>query len=334
MINKKSAALIILIFLFTSRCASIDEQTKKINSVVDTIIEVQSLKNQIPEESQLITMDQLRIVPGYNYIPVRADIVRREEKTGEEKNSCLGFSYKEDVYEPVDYKNIGLNLGNGLFIDSNMNLSLDLADVTGFNKMENCTLTITDESFSGEKFVIEKRGNKIKILEGKIWPDRTDVILKENGATIDRGFFSANRNIVLSDSSAAFKQGGIFGFLNNEELKKNGNSYRIPGVLTDKEFAVIENDGSLIFNGNIFRQGNTDNVFNSAGNLRLKKEGKKISISCKGQEFYFVKSRNKIIFYEKRNYSGVILEINGDEIIYTQNGILSSIVQKIKIERG
>jgi len=325
---KKTGVLLIILSVFTAGCATIKDQKKNFDAAVDAVIEQSSLKKEIPPEDQLLKMDQLKIKPGYNYLPLRADIVRREEKTGEETRSCLGLHFKNDVYEPVDYKTIGLDLGNGLFLDSNMNLSLDIAEAAGFYKMENSTLTCNPDILEGEKFVIKKQGNKVRISEGRIWPDKTDVIIKENGAIIDEGFFSADKNIVTDDSSVSYKKGGLLGFLKYEKLEKNEKSFWRTGFtlsVKSKEFANTDNDGAVNISGFVFPHSNY---------IKLKNAGKKIAIVINGREFSLVRTKDKILFYDNKVFSGFMLEIHENEIVYTRNGIVSSLTQIIKIEKN
>lgn len=294
-----------------------------VKSIANAVVDALTIRSQIPSDSELVAFDPIRPEPGYIYLPFRADLVRQSEKTGTDTQKIGPVKLESDKTESAEYSVPGLRLGNGLFVDSNRNLCLDFGEVTGFSRMENCTLTFSDGSLVGGKTVIRKRGSAVTITQGTVMKSSTGVTVEEKETTIDRGFFPFDDTIRADVNEVEFKPGGLFGFFSKVRIVGNGQSFRIPGFLWDDQFASVEDGGVLRVLSST-----------SAGGFTIANEGKRIRVTEPGCTYYFVKTGKKIVFYDETRINGFAIDIEGNRFVYAQKGFGESVSLSMTIEKN
>lgn len=262
----------------------------------------------IDDESNRVELEDLKLEMDAEVFHFRADLIRQ---TTEENMTTVdgtgAFATEEEEVE-VPYHYVGVRFGNGLFLDYNQNLSVDLIEFFG---LEDEDFKIIQKMNTGDIFnpgiEYARVGNSFtreeKILLGK----KSTARLGENRIVVEEGLFKTEVEILLEEDKILCKPGGVFGFLGKAEIRKgDDDNLSIPGLWKDAEFSRIDS-----------------NTIEMDKYFTIEKSGNEILINYKGLfglsvTYHFIRTSTGFVFYDD-NYLGVIALRDGDEIVVKRN---------------
>jgi hypothetical protein len=268
-----------------------------------------TLEKQIPPDSELLSPEKLDISPSFAPYFLRIDLVRQTHQVVTYERNDKGKTVPVTKNVPNDYSPVGVYIGNGVFLDSNMNLFLDVSKITGFAKRE--SFTVTAAMYSRIFYRAEKQGNNVRV---ETFTEKgrkvSNIILSENGGIIAGGFLEGDQAVTMTPDSARWRPVGKLGSLLEAEVKRNGNTSSVSGFMWNGRDLSLKDDGSVSFGG----------LFD------FKIRGKAMIFTYHQlfgaftDEYAVVRSKNRILYYHTGNYRGFIIEFSGDDILVSPAG--------------
>ncbi len=283
---KKYAFLFLIIILAVSGCATLS-------------------KSDLPAQSDIIEFEPQKIDIAYDVMLMRIDLRRQtttQTRTVTTTDSQGRSSTRTETYEvPVAYHYLGVDLGNGIFLDANMNLSLNLFQLLGLGKDQDFTIVKKGRGWFGSDTTFTRTGSRLTIDFGGLFSSKMEVELKENNARFKGGILSNDQEISVENGRITYDPHGMFEGWGKSYITTTGSSASIPGFW--KDTAINKNkDGSI----------------NLGDALVVRHEGKKIDFRYAGwfgTEYVFtmVRTKNRIVYYDNR-MNGVMIEFAGDRV--------------------
>jgi hypothetical protein len=258
-----------------------------------------------PDPSQQVDPDLMQVKADKEIYGLRVDIYRNERGAIGTINISGGASPTAPIFDPWSYGLTGIDTGNGLFLDTNGNLAVDLARLYGIKAPFHIEETVAGlvpykvtYLFKGSKFQRKGGGDDLPDLVATYSGDEINVSTKDSEGTI----YSDSNSVVFTPSGfhltgkIALKQVSP-NRVELEGLLGNG-SYIARDVddadLTSKfslEFngkvLTIKLGGAMLGNGASYRymrtidgcwfidpQGNTHDISLQDGTITVRKNGK------------------------------------------------------------
>ena len=103
-----------------------------------------------------------------------------------------------------------LDLGNGLFLDANGNLSLDILKMLGKTNQDNFSITQQGRGLLARDIVYEKKGHQATVKRGGLG-GTTEITVHGSGATFHGGFLKSEQEITKTESEVVYDPHGVFG---------------------------------------------------------------------------------------------------------------------------
>lgn len=285
---KSKVLLPLVLLVFLASCATLDSAL-------------------IEDESQRTELEDLRLEMDAEVFHLRADLIRQ---TVEEKSTTLSLSgagSEEEEISDVPYHYAGIRFGNGIYLDYNQNLSVDLVE---FYNLDAGDFTVVQKLNSADLFApaIEYKlmGSEFIRAEKAILGHKTTVSLSGSPIVVEEGLFKTRIELFLHDDKLICKPDGVFGFLGKAEIEKTEEGLAIPGLWKDSEFTWDGPDKIVV-----------DKDFS------ITKEGNELLIEYKGifgitKTYRFIRTAAGFIFFDN-DYHGVMAEKKGDNITVTRD---------------
>lgn len=249
-----------------------------------------TLNKTIIENTTRSIFQPLVLTPDYDIYEIRIDLIRQ---TNEEQ-----VNDSTTKNEKIPYHSIGFDLGNGLFIDLNDNLSLLIPKLLHINCDENFIIKQNHSRYRFKSTTTYEKTDSLFITknEGLIKTNTKKIITNKDSIVFVKGGLFSKYKIIKSDSSITYQSGLV-----KTVIHKNKDGYFYRTLFGKKEYKQIDNE---IFIGKRYI---------------LKNQGDIIEIFAKGLlnteflKYRIIKSDNRIYVYD-RNYRGL-------EIIRTEKEI-------------
>ena len=113
----------------------------------------------IPEESDQISLEPLQVEIDYEVYLLRIDLIRQTTKEEYTTTDWEGNTVEETEIVDTPYHYLGVDLGNGLFLDSHNNLSINILKLLGIDRED-------DFKIVRGGIVYEKTGNIFRRIYG------------------------------------------------------------------------------------------------------------------------------------------------------------------------
>ncbi len=279
-------AACLLVAVTLNRCATIDVK-------------------DLPSATEAVAFEPQKIEISYDVTLLRIDLQRQyttqsQTVTTTDAQGKTQTTVKQ-VQVPVPYHYLGVDMGNGIFLDANQNLSLILPKVIGLNANQNFTIKQHDRGVFSADTTFTKKGNQLTIDHGGLFSSPTEIEFSAQGAHFKGGILSSDQDIIVEKNRITYDPHGIFEEWSKSYITSSGSSAQIPGFW--KDTAINKNkDGSI----------------NLGESLVVRHEGKRIVFRYAGwfgseHKYAMVRSKNKIVYYDE-DMDGVMIEITGQGV--------------------
>lgn len=258
-------------------------------------------KITIPDEAERLELQPLQAAAGYDVYQLRIDIVRQTTTKTETVTDSKGVTSTKTITENKPYHYLGVYLGNGLFLDANLNLGLDLIRLLHLEDRQNFTLIRKIPNLFQSQVIYKKEGNLITIeYRPAIMGIKQTITLNDKGAKIKGGFLQADQDITENASEIVYDPHGIFGEWSVLRLLKKENGAEIPGFW--ENMAVVKNaDGTVTLPKYM--------KFEIAGREIVLKLSDIFGIVHK--TYRLIMTNDSILFFDEHNW-GILIEIYTD----------------------
>jgi hypothetical protein len=163
----------------------------------------------LPEAAARLPLSPIQVKAGVEVYGLRVDVARIPPGSDLEATDLKNQVPDAQVADPHDYSWVGADLGNGLFIDSNGNLSVDLARL--YTIQEPFTVEESVHGFNVFKIVFSRENNVFHRSGGA--PDLPDVAATFGDGEVDLRFAdqSSQPTIYLDRDGVTFDSHGLLG---------------------------------------------------------------------------------------------------------------------------
>jgi len=258
-------------------------------------------EKDIPGPGETIPLAPQKIEMSYDVMLMRIDLNRqtRLEQRTVTTTDAQGRAQTtvQQVYVPVPYHYLGVDMGNGLFLDAHLNLTLNLYQVLGIGKNQDFTITRKGRSIFASDTTYTKKGNHLTIDYGGLFSSPTEIVFSEKGAHFKGGILSNDQDIIVEKNQIVYDPHGLVDAWSKSYITSVGSSVQIPGFW--KDTAINKNkDGSI----------------NLGEALVVRHEGNRIIFKYSGwfgsEHIYtMVRTKNKIVYYDE-NMNGIMIDLS------------------------
>ncbi len=288
-------ALVLLIAVFLSGCSSLD-------------------KASINDPSKHRELEALTVIPSYDVFLVRTDLIRSTH-TETRTTTVNGQTQTTTVTVPDPYHYLCVNFGNGIFIDRNDNIYIDIMEFYGMDKNA-FNITHQMNSFGKPEVYYKKAGN-VFTREGKgLFSNKTTADISGNNVAIDEGFFGGGKAVItVTENEIVCDPKGILKWGKSKILKTGDSSVLFPVFGKDLEI----------------RKDDSGNVIVGEDNLKIESSGKQLKFIFRGlfkKEIihYFIRTETGFVFYDEK-FRGVEVSKNGNQIsVYLNNKLTEKFI--------
>lgn len=260
---------------------------------------------EIPAPTEQVAFEPQKIQISYDVLLLRIDLKRQytTETRTVTTTDAQGKTHTttQQVSVPVPYHYLGVDLGNGIFLDANKNLSLNLYQYLGLANSQNFTIVKKGATIFSSQTTYSRSGGGLEIDYGGLFSSPTRIELSDRGARFKGGIFSGDQDIIVEPNRITYDPHGVFAEWSKSYVTLVGSSARIPGFWQDT--AINKNkDGSI----------------NLGDALIVRHEGNRILFRYSGwfgsEHIYtMVRTKNRIVYYDE-NLDGVIIDIGPSQV--------------------
>ncbi|MBI4977624.1 MAG: hypothetical protein HZC28_09085 [Spirochaetes bacterium] len=273
---------LVFIFLVFISCGTLDKA--KLNDV--------SIRKKV---------DPLSLDIGYDVYLLRIDLNRAthaESRTTCNQNGCTTST----VQVPNSYHYITVDFGNGIIMDYNGNLCLDLARYYRFSNSKDFSILEKNEGLFGTEIAYDKAAANFKMETRAFLGAKSEFDLSSNPIKSKEGSY-----IALSNNSVGFGP-GFLGLGKVTINKPDQKTVVMPQFWQESKFMQIS-DSLITLNDQMKISNAVDHIeFTYSGIFGIK------------TSYSFIKTATGFYFYNMDNYSGIEMERNGNKIIVSVNG--------------
>lgn len=267
--------------------------------------------SDIPQQSDLLELKAPEISIGFDIYLLRIDLNRQHTTQMSTSPESDGRMSPQTTTAPVPYHYLGVNLGNGVFLDANMNLSLNLLELLDIDKDDSFKIVEKGKGWFGRDTTWIKEGNEVSIDYGGLLMRKRSITIRENGVVFKRGLIAGEQEILVEPSRITFDPHGILGEWSKSHIEATPTGAMIPGFWRDTPISTVRKDGSIAL-------GN---------NLSLRLEEKALRFSYSGwfgadTNYTLCRSKNRVIYIDEKN-RGLLIDIMEGRVLvrYAMGGI-------------
>ncbi len=257
----------------------------------------------IPTLAERQDFEPLKIELAYELYGLRIDVRRQTTTTTTTTTDSKGNTVTQTQTVNVPYHYIGVDLGNGLFLDANGNLSLNILSLLGKSNRDDFAITQKSTGLLSRDIVYEKNSDLAIVKRGGL-AGTTEITVHQDGATFHGGFLKSEQDIIVKEDEIIYDPHGIFGSWSIARVEKTPDGARVPNFWKD---------GEIIFNSSTEVELSTGLVLSNSGtSLELIFSG----LFGMKSVFTMVRSGGKIAFFNEAQNHGFVVEISDNQIIY------------------
>jgi hypothetical protein len=238
---------------------------------------------------------------GYDIYMLRVDLIRATHS--ESRTTCNPKGCTTSTTQvPNSYHYILVDFGNGIILDYNGNLCLDLARYYNFDNIRNFSIIGKNEGLFAVETTFDKIDTNYKMETHAFLGAKSEFDLSGNPIKIKDG-----NSITLGKDSVSFGP-GFLGLGKVTISRPDPKTVIIPQFWQDAKFTQIS-DNLITLNDQMKINNAVDHIeFTYSGFFGMK------------TTYSFVKTATGFYFYNTENYNGTEMERNGNKITVNING--------------
>ena len=195
-------------------------------------------KSDLPAKSNRY-IDSLQVKLAYDVCLVRIDIFRQFKTIQVSDYDNQGNVIIKKKRVPMPYHYLGVDLGNGLFLDAHLNLTLNLIELIDLEDTEEFQIVKSSNRLFASNITYTKRGQDIIISHGKLFGSDIKIKLNDNGGAIFSTSPPSSDQVIQIDSDKmVYDPGGVFADWRRSEIVKTSYGAKIPGFWHDEEIVL------------------------------------------------------------------------------------------------
>lgn len=239
----------------------------------------------------------LLLKPAFDLYMIREDLVRATH-TEQRTTVNNGIMTTTSVQVPNSYHDLCIDFGNGIMLDFNDNLFVDLLRFYNLDQLKKFSIQkkVSGFTLSGNN-TFEYDGYKYKSLSGVIWNANRE----GNRIDLEWGLLKKKESIIYNEDQIVITTK----FLGSDVVKSakliSPTLLKVDGFWKDNDF-VMESSNKIIM-GNYFQ------IIHNTDHISILYTG----IFGMTTEWTFLRTQNGFIFFNKENY--------GVEVVKTENVI-------------
>ena len=218
----------------------------------------------VGELSTPLATGPLRLEPGYDLCFMRIDLRRQYRTETTTYVDATGRPIMRTRSVPVPYHYLGVDLGNGLFLDANLNLALDVLRLRHLDAVRSFSVERQRRSFypvSADSSCRRNESHLVAEAHGFFGSSQT-AELGEREIVLSGGFLSSEQRIEIQPDGLVYDPDGIFGSWMRTEIRRTGDGVS----LSTATHLRLEEDAIWLGNGILVRREEDSLVFPAASN--------------------------------------------------------------------
>ncbi|HUX22893.1 MAG TPA: hypothetical protein VMW69_16775 [Spirochaetia bacterium] len=264
------------------------------------------------------TPEPLRLSVGYDAAQLRVDLRRETHPVRrfiEEPDSGGVLRIVPEVFDVKNpYSYLVTELGNGLIVDSNGNLALDLLRLYRLSSAHNYSIMQRFNTLLTGSISLRKQGNILERFGGGSIIEHTRAITDGSVVAIPGGLFAWHARIVIGKGSISYEPSG----------RRDGNTV-----------TLTQRSGNLVTSATAgetttYRMPDAMHLLSTSG-LEIVRSGNQLDITLHraggiAARFVFTRTQAGGVIVGSGGYGTVKIARAGNEIYVSQNGSLLSTV--------
>lgn len=183
----------------------------------------------VDELAPSIPAEALQLEPGYDLCFMRIDLRRQFRTETTTTVDATGRPIMQTRSVPVPYHYLGVDLGNGLFLDANLNLALDVLRLQKLHTARNFSVEKQRRSFYPVSADSTCRRNDTRLVteaHGLLGSSQT-AELGDQAVVLEGGFLSSEQRIEIEADGLVYDPQGIFGAWMRIEVRRTADGVRL-----------------------------------------------------------------------------------------------------------
>ncbi|MDR1932875.1 MAG: hypothetical protein LBQ57_08670 [Spirochaetales bacterium] len=213
----------------------------------------------IPAQSEWESPEPFTLEMGADVFQLRLDLVREKQTAVASTITISDGSYKRrDEFVPYHY--LGTYIGNGLFLDINGNITVDIIRLLGFDSVYGFRLHRTERGALDAPAEMSREGAKITIDEGNWGSDAIVAEMSGDGFTVKTSSFFSPDKIEDSGDRIDFIPSGLFSefrtasIVQDDAVTRGSTSYRVEQLdentlSLNNLYRIIREDDRILLKG-------------------------------------------------------------------------------------
>ncbi|MEQ9366823.1 MAG: hypothetical protein RIF32_21465, partial [Leptospirales bacterium] len=234
----------------------------------------------LPPAEQRVELEALRVEPAYDVYALRVDLFRRTSRVVVQ-NADGSMGTRE---QPLPYHYVGASLGNGLFLDANMNLSLDIVRLAGLEASRGFRIETTTGGVMARSTTIARSGDEAVVSRAGFFAGDSKATFHPGGVSLQGGWLSGRQEITVADHEIVYDPFGVFGNWSQTRVRRVENGVEIPGLWSGSRVLLLNDEVRF------------------GGNLSIQYEGRQLRLVFSGlfgdRGKTLTRSRNRLAFFD------------------------------------
>lgn len=240
----------------------------------------------------------------------RIDLVRQTHMETESDASGTGTHTST---ENIPYHPLGVYLGEGVFVDVNNNLSINVLALLEEQLPNKCAITEQERNWVRSRRILEMNGDSWTLsTPGFFSKQITDIHLSDTLIWIGRSFMTAKQSVSLHNKALEYRYHGLLGRLSRTSIEVTDNGYVSPRIGRDLIFEQVGVDTIEMGSRLKVIRYNDRWEFIYGGFLGLT------------ETYTFLKIDNGYVFFDQ-HARGKLITIDDDGVKVEENGKLKRI---------
>jgi hypothetical protein len=178
-------------------------------------------KELLQDPKNFEELEPLTLEAGIEPYDLRIDVKRQ---TREEK--AAGLTESRSMTVELPYTPIGFNIGNGIFVDTNFNICLNVLELYGIDELEDFSISRTFANAMVKPQHFEKEGDRFTLTAGSAGNKKLEATFQDDAIEIIRSPGS-NYEIVEEDGELAIIPLGVIKAIETHTISGEEGEYRV-----------------------------------------------------------------------------------------------------------
>ncbi len=264
--------------------------------------------SEIKSNDNKVAIEALKLGMSMELYDLRIDL--RRETTTQTVSAANGVVSTQTVEVP--YHALGVYLFDGVFLDINNNLSINVIDLVDNTYQRDFEIKYKHKYKPNSPFdyEVERTGNEVKCMYKTLFgKGGSKVLFLDSLVVIEHQGLTNNENILVKEDRLRYFRKGVIGKHSKAEIVKTEQGFMVPRFGRDKEYLQPEKNTIYIDKYTV-----------------VKNQGDKVEFIYKGLfgseiVYTLLKLRDGYIFHDKKN-RGIRIKVDGNKILVEENGKL------------